>query len=138
MAQEASMARPILNHINVETAEALERRAKRLGTTLEEEAPRLLRDRLRAETEGEPESASADAAASDLRFVRQDGFLVFTGVIATEEIPDHRALREERVDSLRKGAPDRHRLEKKRATASSAARRWKPGTRIARSTTSPR
>ena len=105
------MARPILNHINVETAEALERRAKRLGTTLEEEAPRLLRDRLRAETEGEPESASADAAASDLRFVRQDGFLVFTGVIATEEIPDHRALREERVDSLRKGAPDRHRLE---------------------------
>jgi hypothetical protein len=34
-----------------------------------------------------------DAGASDPRFVRRDGFLVFTGVIATEDIPDRRARR---------------------------------------------
>jgi hypothetical protein len=40
---------------------------------------------------------------SDPRFVRQHGFLIFTGAVAAEEIPDHRALREERVDSLLEG-----------------------------------
>jgi hypothetical protein len=35
--------------------------------------------------------------------VRQHGVLVFTGAIAADEIPDHRTLREARVDSLLKG-----------------------------------
>jgi plasmid stability protein len=107
LAQEASRARLILNDLDVETAEELERRAQRLGTTPEEEASRLLRDRLR----GEPAPTGADAAASDPRFVRQHGFLIFTGEVAPEEIPDHRALREERVDALLKGASGRHCLE---------------------------
>ncbi len=96
------MARLILNDIGVETAEKFERRAKRLGTTPEEEASRLLRNLLRAEPGGEPASTGAGAEASDPRFVRQHGFLIFMGMVLTEEIPDHRALREERVDSLLK------------------------------------
>ena len=100
------MAQLVLNDLDVETAEKLERRAKRLGTTPEEEASRLLRDRLRAEPIGELASTASDDEGTDPRFVRQHGFLVFTGVIATEEIPDHRALREERVDSLMKGVDE--------------------------------
>jgi putative addiction module component (TIGR02574 family) len=42
-----------------------------------------------------------DEESPDPRFVRQHGFLVFTEAVAIEAIPDHRALREERVDSLR-------------------------------------
>ena len=100
------MARLVLNDIDVETAEKLERRAKRLGTTPEEEAARLLRDRLRAEPAHERAATSADEEDPDPRFVQQHGFLVFTGAVATEEIPDHRALREERVDSLLKGVDE--------------------------------
>jgi DNA-binding transcriptional regulator YiaG len=111
LAQEASMTRLILNDLDVETAEKLARRATRLGTTPEEEASRLLRDRLCDEPREEPAATGADPGASDPRFVRQHGFLAFTGVIATEEIPDHRALREERVDALLKGASGRHRVE---------------------------
>lgn len=97
------MAQLVLNDIDTETAEKLERRAKRLGTTPEEEASRLLRDRLRAEPEREVVATGTDEDGADPRFVRQHGFLVFTGAVATEEIPDHRALREDRVDSLLKG-----------------------------------
>lgn len=100
------MAQLVLNDLDVETAEKLERRAKRLGTTPEEEASRLLRDRLRAEPAGEPASTGLDAAASDPRFVRRHGFLIFTGEVAPEEIPDHRDLREERIDSLLKGVDE--------------------------------
>jgi plasmid stability protein len=96
------MAQLVLNDIDVETVEKLEQRAKRLGTTPEEEASRLLRDRLRAEPGHELASTGTDEEGSDPRFVRQHGFLVFTGTLASEEIPDYRALREERVDSLLK------------------------------------
>ena len=111
------MAHLILNDLDGETAEKLELRAKRLGTTPEEEASRLLRDRLRAEP-GAPApkpsatmeaAAGEDAEGPDPRFVRQHGVLVFTGMVATEQIPDHRELREERIDSLLKG-PDEGRL----------------------------
>jgi hypothetical protein len=37
---------------------------------------------------------------ADPRFVRRNRFLVFTGTLAPEDIPDHRALREDRIDSL--------------------------------------
>ena len=97
------MAQLVLNDIDLETAEKLELRAKRLGTTPAEEASRLLRDRLRAEPGREVDTTAADEESSDPRFARQHGFLVFTGAIATEEIPDHRALRDERIDSLLKG-----------------------------------
>lgn len=77
--------------------------AERLGTTPEEEASRLLRERLRAEPDGELPVTGADDLGSDPRFLRQHGFLVFTGAIVADEIPDHRALREERIDSLLRG-----------------------------------
>jgi hypothetical protein len=52
----------------------------------------------------QPGQRSGDVEeASDRRFVRQHGFLVFTGTVAPEEIPDHRVLREERIDALMKG-----------------------------------
>ena len=81
-------------------------RAKRLGTTPEEEASRLLRERLRAEPDRDVSAPGTDEAGPDPRFVRRHGFLIFTGTVATEEIPDHRALREERVDSLLKGVDE--------------------------------
>ena len=37
-------------------------------------------------------SEGPDEEDPDPRFMRQHGFLVFTGTVATEEIPDHRAL----------------------------------------------
>jgi hypothetical protein len=73
------MAQLVLSGIDAETAEKLERRAKRLGTTPEEEASRLLRDRLRAEPGGELAATGAEEEGSDPRFVRQHGFLVFMG-----------------------------------------------------------
>ena len=99
------MAQLVLNDIDKETAEKLERWAKRLGTTPEEEASRLLRDRLRVEP-GREVTAAGGEEESDPRFVRQHGLLVFTGKVAAEEIPDHRALREERVDLLLKGVDE--------------------------------
>ncbi len=95
------MALLVLSNIDPETTEKLERRAKRLGTTPEEEASRLLRERLRSEPS--PDVAVADdanEATPDPRFKRSQGFLVFMGAVAPEVIPDHRALREDRVDSL--------------------------------------
>jgi plasmid stability protein len=100
------MAQLVLNDIDPETAEKLERRAKRLGTTPEEEASRLLRERLHAEPDRDVSATEAGEAGPDPRFVRRHGFLIFTGAVATDEIPDHRALREERVDSLLKGVDE--------------------------------
>jgi plasmid stability protein len=100
------MAQLVLNDIDQETVEKLERRARRLGTTPEEEASRLLRERLRAEPDRDVSATGPDEAAPDPRFVRRHGFLIFAGAIATEEIPDHRALREERVDSLLKAVDE--------------------------------
>jgi hypothetical protein len=90
------MAQLILDNIDPEIVEKLQVRAKRLGTTPEEEASRLLQDQLRAEP--------GAIAGADPRFEKRGGFLVFTGAIGADDIPDHRALREERVDSLLKGA----------------------------------
>ena len=100
------MAKLVLNDIDQETAEKLEQRAKRLGTTPEEEASRLLRERLHAEPDRDVSATGTDETGPDPRFVRRHGFLIFTGAVATEEIPDHRALREERVDSLLKGVDE--------------------------------
>ncbi|MEO7328041.1 MAG: hypothetical protein ABI193_05655 [Minicystis sp.] len=100
------MAQLVLNNIDVETAEKLDRRAKRLGTTPEDEAARLLRERLRSEPDCEVAAPSAQQESSDPRFVRRHGFLVFTGAIVNEEIPDHRAIREERIDALLKAADE--------------------------------
>lgn len=153
------MAQLVLKDIDTETAEKLEMRAKRLGTTPEEEASRLLRERLRAEplrelattrtavktpaivntaqamdpematelkaldtelaaleaasvtsreeTAHEPEDVKEhgeiEHPCTDPRFVRKHGFLVFTGVVTPQEIPDHRVLRDERIDTLLQG-----------------------------------
>jgi plasmid stability protein len=101
------MAQLLLSNLEPEILEKLERRAKRLGTTPQSEASRLLRETLR--TESEPGSERAEAEANDPtdpRFVRREGFLVFTGAVATEDVPDHRTLREERIESLLKGADE--------------------------------
>jgi plasmid stability protein len=100
------MAQLVLDDIDLETVEKLELRAKRLGTTPEEEASRLLRERLRAEPGPGAEAPEADASGSDPRFARRHGFLVFTGEIASENIPDHRTIREERIEGLLKGADE--------------------------------
>jgi len=146
------MARLVLKNLDAETAEKLELRAKRLGTTPEEEAAKLLRERLRGEPQHEPvptgtaaaitpalvtmaseidPQTAADLAAleassveqqeqakkktsdaediqhldadRDSRFVRKHGFLVFVGAVKAEEIPDHRVLRDERLDALLEG-----------------------------------
>ena len=96
------MAQLVLKNIDAETAEKLEVRAKRLGTTPEEEASRLLRERLRGEPHHESEQ-QLDRSGVDPRFVRKNGFLVFVGTVETDETPDHRALRDERIDSLIEG-----------------------------------
>ncbi|AUX44932.1 uncharacterized protein SOCE26_064020 [Sorangium cellulosum] len=101
------MARLVLDNLEPDIVEKLELRAKRLGTTPEKEASRLLGEGLRAEPEPErdhEDGAQADGTEADPRFVRRHGFLMFTGEIAAEDVPDHRALRDERVDSLLKGA----------------------------------
>ncbi len=92
------MRQLILNNIDVETAERLELRAKRLGTTPEEEASRLLRERLRTEQE----VVASDEGGVDPRFVEAHGLLVFTGMLATDDVPDHRELRDERSDAMLK------------------------------------
>ncbi|WP_437752280.1 hypothetical protein [Sorangium sp. So ce1389] len=100
------MAQLVLDNLEPEIVETLELRAKRLGTTPEKEASRLLRERLRAEPEptlAGGSGAPADEVVTDPRFVRQHGFLVFTAEIAAEDIADHRADREARIDSLLKG-----------------------------------
>ena len=55
------------------------------------------------ENENKPDG---ERSCSDPRFVQQHGFLVFAGAVTTEEIPDHRALHEERIDSLQKGVDE--------------------------------
>lgn len=147
------MAQLVLKNIDAETAEKLEIRAKRLGTTPEEEAAQLLRERLRLEPQRELETKNSAAAktpaivttankldpemmsklaalegelfnqredvnkktrddeeiehsVADTRFVRKYGFLVFTGAVTTEEIPDHRVLRDERIAALLEGTDE--------------------------------
>lgn len=101
------MAQLVLDNLEPEIVEKLEFRARRLGTTPEKEASRLLRERLRAEPDpdiAEGRDAGASEAGSDPRFVRRHGFLVFNGKIATEDIPDHRSARDERIDEIVKGS----------------------------------
>jgi hypothetical protein len=91
------MARLILENVEPEILEALELRAKRLGTTPAREASRLLGERLRPAS---VPATPAPEAGVDARFVRDGGLLVFTGAIAAEDIPDHRTLRDDRIDGL--------------------------------------
>jgi plasmid stability protein len=101
------MAQLLLADIDPETVQRLELRAKRLGTTVQAEAVRLLRERLEAEA-GQPANVQPLCQEQeDPRFVEDHGFLVFVGDVAPEAIPDHRALREEHVDSLLNGTDAR-------------------------------
>lgn len=107
-----------LHDIEPELLEELARRAKHLGTTIEREALRALREHL-AEPARSPEKTAHEAPPvrepptgapagqtldEDPRFVRQHGLWVFTGVIDPSLIPDHRDLREERIESLVKAS----------------------------------
>jgi hypothetical protein len=44
--------------------------------------------------------SAADEAGLDPRFIRDHGFLIFTGEVSPEAIPDHRTLQDERIDAL--------------------------------------
>ena len=91
------MAQLLLQDIDAETTEKLEKRAKLLGTTPAEAALRLLREHLRSE----PDEVGASANdTSDPRFVPSHGILVFTGALMNSAMPDHRELREERTNLL--------------------------------------
>jgi hypothetical protein len=96
----------IVVDIEPEIVERLELRAKRLGSTVQREASRLITERLEAEPG--PSSTAAESTGEDAevdpRFVRDHGFLLFAGNVAPDEIPDHRALQDERIDALVKGA----------------------------------
>lgn len=88
--------------LDPDIATRLARRAERLGTTVQREASRILRERLEAESATRP--AGSEESGLDPRIVQDHGFLIFTGDLSPEEIPDHRALRDERIDSLVKDA----------------------------------
>lgn len=101
------MAQLLLADIDPETVQKLELRAKRLGTTVQAEATRLLRERLDADAVQPANVQTGCAQEEDPRFVEDHGFLLFVGDVAPEAIPDHRALREERVDALLDGTDAR-------------------------------
>ncbi len=90
----------ILVDLSPDIAEKLELRAKRLGSSLQREASRLIRERLDAEPSQPPDAGIAGEAELDPRFVRDHGFLVFTGEVPPDAIPDHRAIQDERILAL--------------------------------------
>ena len=103
-----------LHDIEPELLEELARRAQRQGSTIEREALRALREHL-AEPEVSPSGARtpqqacsdvppAQSLPDDPRFVRKNGVWVFTGQIEPHLIPDHREIREARLDSFMKAA----------------------------------
>ncbi len=97
------MAKLVLEDVAAEVIQGLERRAKRLGTTMHDEASRLLSKSLREEG-GTVEHAvvATKSRPSDTRFIRKDGILVFTGELPAADDVDHRQVREQRIDSFLK------------------------------------
>ena len=93
----------ILVDIEPDIAQRLELRAKRLGSTVQREASRLLSERLEAEPALPSGAAANDADTEpglDPRFIRDHGFLIFTAEVSPDAIPDHRTLQDERIDAL--------------------------------------
>jgi len=108
-----------LDDVDPDLLEKLAFRAKRLGTTVESEALRALREHLARHEPSSPTTTPSSGPASaapgdassapqalpeDPRFVRKRGMWVFSGKVDPRLIPDHRELREERIDSFVKGA----------------------------------
>jgi hypothetical protein len=100
MASVAS--RPIV--LDPDIVERFAARAKRLGTTQDKEISRALREWLATQEPVAPDELrpAADAAAEAVgwHLVEEHGFLVLEGDIPADAIPDHRDLREERIDAL--------------------------------------
>jgi hypothetical protein len=90
----------ILVDIDPDIAERLEQRAKRRGSTVQREASRLIQEQLEAEASDPSGTRSQEEAALDPRFVRDHGFLIFTGEVSPDAIPDHRAIQDERMQAL--------------------------------------
>jgi len=110
-----AMAQIILNDVDPDTLKRLELRAKRLGTTVEEVASRLLagafaeaRDSEGAGGSGEPDEP-IEPPGVDPRFVEENGFLVFAGELPPDALTDHRSLRDERIEALLRGFDARQR-----------------------------
>jgi hypothetical protein len=103
MVRSGSMTQIVLD-IDPDLANRLELRAKRLGTTVQREASRLIRERLEAEPAVPSGTGGAEEAVLDPRFVQDHGFLIFAGEVSPDAIPDHRTLQDERIDTLVKDA----------------------------------
>jgi|HubBroStandDraft_6_1064221.scaffolds.fasta_scaffold318727_3 hypothetical protein len=59
-------------------------------------------------SERDARAAEEAEAELDPRFVRRHGFLIFTGEVSPDAIPDHRAIQDERIDALVADADARH------------------------------
>jgi hypothetical protein len=104
--------------IEPDLLEELARRARQLGTTVEREALRALREHLAeparplVETTSSsepiaqtaPNARAGETLTEDPRFLRQHGLWVFADTADPRMIPDHRDIREERIDSFVKAA----------------------------------
>lgn len=90
--------------VDPDIAEKFAARAKRLGTTQDKEISRALREWLAtqepAASDQIPSEGDASAEAVGWRLVEEHGFLMIDGDIPADAIPDHRDLREERIDEL--------------------------------------
>lgn len=108
-----AMAQIILNDVDPDTMKRLELRAKRLGTTVEEVASRLLAGTFAEDSEGAGGSGDLDETIEppgvDPRFVEKNGFLVFAGELPPDALTDHRSLRDEHIEALLRGFDARQR-----------------------------
>jgi hypothetical protein len=109
------MARIILSDVDPDTMKGLELRAKRLGTTVEEVASRLLAWAF-AEAQGSEgtggrgeQDDARESPGFDPRFIEKNGFLVFAGELPPDAVTDHRVLRDERIEALLRGFDARQR-----------------------------
>lgn len=90
--------RPIT--IDPDIIEKFAARAKRLGTTQDNEISRALREWLATQERMTPDESMPAPEAAGWHLIEEHGFLVLEGEVATDAIPDHRDLREQRIDEL--------------------------------------
>ena len=87
--------------LDADIVEKFAARAKRLGTTQDKEISRALREWLATrEPVAVDENKPSGAEAVSLHLVEEHGFLLLVGDVPADAIPDHRELREERLDDV--------------------------------------
>ena len=75
-------------------------RAKRLGTTQDNEISRALREWLATQEPMPPDEPIRAPEAASWHLIEEHGFLVLEGELAADAIPDHRDLREQQIGEL--------------------------------------